>query len=165
LKTLTKEYNVEEFIPGNCYYMYEDSSCEMSQFVLEIGPIKLDTIDWVIDENDVVNFPKVSEKYVIPITPIITYLEAFSEEKIINEFNLTSPNVYFYRVEKPILTEHYTLEELVDTNYKIQKVIVSQESKLVKTSVSKKPKKLNDNQIYYFQSYWFDLKRLISEGF
>lgn len=158
------EYDKLNFIAGGCYYIESSEDCIKSQFIIEIQPYKLDTIESVISEAELGQYSLDSVNFSIPVRPYVTYFVKSNEPKAVELSKSVSPDVIICCKEKPGMKKTFTRDDLISLNYKIKRLVLVEESKILKTMVSNIPIDLNENQLYFPNSNWCDFKRIVWGG-
>ncbi len=158
------EYDKSNFMSGGCYYIENSEDCVKSQFIIEIQPYKLDTIESVISEAELGKYTLDSVNFSIPVRPYVAYFVKSNEPKAVELSKSVSPDVIICSKEIPAVKKTFTRNELISSNYKIKRLVLVEESKILKTMVSNTPIDLKENQFYFPISNWCDFKRIVWGG-
>ena len=151
-----------DFIPGKCYSVSIDENQDFEQeFILEVIPPKFDTVSWKLNAKDMEVFKMDESKYYIRILDAYTHFKILNKNDIVDEkLTLDIYEKVLCKIENPPVYKVYHKSDLSKNDNTIHRIVLSKKAHIKKTLVTKKPKDLSANQLYFEKAKWSKLKVL-----
>lgn len=155
--------------PGRCMFAlclednkYAELTTYTDAFILTIEEPKYDTRKLNINDEDAQKFilEEEDDTYQILYRPVHVKF-TFNKEDL-SDFAPYHISEYAYcLIEVPTSYNTISKKQLEENNWEFEVIEISENSKLIRKSVKKKPKKLKENELYLPKGYWSEERELI----
>ena len=135
-----------------------------SQFLIELTSVEVDTVDWTLHFEELQIYTIDSINYFIPIMNSFSYYLFTDDNKLSSIHGANPPYIFICKREVPSQLKLYTIDELRKSEYKVKKMIVSKESKVLKIQTKEEPIEVLDNQHYYNKLNWCSFRLMQAES-